>query len=109
MSRYVIELPVNKSPEQIADITARYMSAQGFMLAAVKDEQVWKKGDGFLVAPQLVSVKTIAGSVKVEAWIKFALLPFVFVGEMGLDGFFGAIPKGMLRDKVTMLVKLITE
>ena len=109
MSRYMIELPVNKSSEQIADITARYMSAQGFILATVNGEQVWKKGDGFLVAPQCVLVKTIAGSVKVEAWIKFVLLPFVFVGEMGLDGLVGALPKSMLKDKVNKLVSLIAQ
>lgn len=54
-------------------------------------------------------MKSSEGSVRVEAWIKWALLPFVFVGEMDLKGCFGFIPKKFLKDKVIILEKLLVE
>lgn len=35
-----------------------------------------------------------------EAWIKFAILPGVYVGEMGTKGFVGALPKQLLKERV---------
>ena len=40
------------------------------------------------------------GSYVLEAWIKFAILPGVYVGEMGTKGFVGALPKQLLKERV---------
>lgn len=108
MARYVKELPVSKSPEQVQDIVTKFFDQEGFKQVTDKGEQVWKKGMGILTGPQYVSVKVLPGTVKVEAWIKFALLPGVYIGETGLDGFVGAIPKSLLRGKVSRLEQLLS-
>jgi hypothetical protein len=41
--------------------------------------------------------------VTVEGWIKFALLPGVFVGEMGVGGFFGFAIKTILKTYIQRL------
>lgn len=108
MARYVKELPINKSSEQIQVITNQFFDQEGFKQVTYKGELVWKKGLGIMVGPQYITVKDSAGIVRVEAWIKFALLPGVYLGELGLDGFVGAIPKSLLKGKVSRLEQLLT-
>jgi len=45
--------------------------------------------------------------VKLEAWIKFALLPGIYLGEIGIKGVMGAIPKRKLRHRVEEIEKII--
>ncbi len=108
MARYIKELSVNKSPEQIQAIANQFFDDEGFKQVTYKGEQVRKKGMGITVGPQYITVKESSGTVKVEAWIKFALLPGVYLGEMGLDGFVGAIPKKLLKGKVARLEQMLT-
>lgn len=42
----------------------------------------------------------LGDSVGVQAWIKFAILPGVYAGEMGLKGFWGIAIKKMLQARV---------
>lgn len=107
MARYVKELPINKSPEQIQAIVNDFFDKEGFKQVLYKGEQVWKKGMGITVGPQYITVKDSSGTVRVEAWIKFALLPGVYLGELGLAGFVGAIPKSLLKGKVSRLEQLL--
>jgi hypothetical protein len=39
--------------------------------------------------------------------LKYPLLPGVYVGEMGITGIFGALPKKWLRDTVRKLEALL--
>jgi len=109
MSRYSHDLTVNKTADQITEIATRCLIGEGFKQTTSKGELVWKKGNGILVGPQFIAVKSTEGNVRVEAWIKFAVLPFVFAGEMDLNGFAGAIPKKLLHDKVDRLEKKLVE
>ena len=46
----------------------------------------------------------------VEAFIRWTILPGVYVGKMALDnGSVGAIPKSMLMDKVNTLLRLLSQ
>ncbi|MDR3207430.1 MAG: hypothetical protein LBT60_03770, partial [Oscillospiraceae bacterium] len=72
-----------------------------------KGAKVWKKGVGILTAPQYLFVAYGPDSLHIEAFIKYALLPGVYIGEMGITGFFGAAPKGILRSRVTQLENYI--
>lgn len=105
MSRYTNTIGTSLSAEEVAGVTSQYLRGEGFELSVIDGQQVWKKGMGLLTAPQMILVGIVPGSVRVEAWIKFALLPGVYVGEMGLDGFFGAIPKQALKGRVKELEK----
>lgn len=60
-----------------------------------------EKGVGLLTAPQFLKLSVNNdGSYVLEAWIKFAILPGVYVGEMGTKGFVGALPKQLLKERV---------
>jgi hypothetical protein len=41
-----------------------------------------------------------SGKLYLEAWLKFPILPGVYVGEFGIDGLFGVIPKRQLKVRV---------
>lgn len=58
------------------------------------------KKEAASTAPQFMSVVCHDGMVTVQAWIKQALLPGVYVGEMGLTGFYGVAIKEMLKGRV---------
>ena len=111
MARHTVtlNLPRQDLPQFVDFITKDFFAKEGFSYVNFKNEMVWKKGMGLLTAPEIMKVTVNGTLVTVEAWIRMAWLPGVYGGEMGLDGFVGAIPKGMLRGKVDNLVALLSQ
>lgn len=107
--RYQLNFPANRNDQDAQNVIGQYLTQEGFSMVMYKGEYVWKKGVGFLTAPQYVKATCQNGWVYLEAWIRFAILPGVYLGEMGLTGFFGAVPKKMLRDRVNMLASLLSQ
>ncbi len=105
MSRYTNTIVSSLTAEAVSSVTEQYLRGEGFALSVIDGQQVWKKGVGLLTAPQMILVSIVPGSIRIEAWIKFAILPGVYAGEMGLDGFVGAIPKQALKSRVKELEK----
>jgi hypothetical protein len=82
---------------------AGFMEREGFDQLNYEGELVWKKGMGILTAPQFIKTTVQGNQIGLEAWLKYPLLPGVYVGEMGITGVFGALPKKWLRDTVCKL------
>lgn len=100
MSRYVNEIKTRKSKEEINRITGEFLTREGFKMMDYDGEKVWKKGTGLALGPQFMKVMPGPGKVHVEAWIKFAILPGVFLGEMDTEGLVGGAPKRRLKKRV---------
>lgn len=98
MARFVAEMPTGKPDDMVRFIAEDYLNKEGFKQKIYKGEQVWKKGTGMLTAPQFIKFSTYQGNVHLEAWIKQAILPGVYVGEMGLNGAYGFAIKKLLKD-----------
>ena len=107
MSRYTMSFVTPCPPQQVNDCFSSYLISEGFEIKTENGENYWKKGVGLLVAPQCIKLNYQNNVYIIEAWIKFALLPGVYVGEMGLDGFFGCIPKSMLKSKVEHILMML--
>jgi hypothetical protein len=105
MSRYVNTLPIRKSPEELNQAVRNYLAGQGFSLIDPA-RNVWKKGMGIMLGPQFVQFEVKPGTLRLEGWIQFALLPGVYIGEMGVDGFFALIPKRMLKSRLTEIERM---
>ena len=103
MARYVQQFRTNFAPAQVSEFMNSFMRNEGFSYINYNGEYVWKKGVGLLTAPQYIKLSQTNNGYVIEAWIKVALLPGVYVGEMGIDGGFGAIPKKLLKDKVNAI------
>ena len=107
MSRYVNQIKCPIAPAGLAQPIADYLTKEGFGLVNYKGSQVWKKGMGILTGPQYICVSYGADFIQIEAFIKNALLPGVYFGEIGIDGFYGAIPKSLLKQRVTTIEQYI--
>ncbi|MCI8497589.1 MAG: hypothetical protein HFE85_04995 [Clostridiales bacterium] len=107
MARYLNNIPSPIPPERIYELASSVLQAEGFQYVTYKGENVWKKGTGVLTAPQFIAITCHDGKVTIQAWIKYALLPGVYVGEMGLKGFFGIAIKEMLKARVNRLEQAI--
>ena len=108
MSRYINDIDTTKQPDTVNEITDSFMRREGFEKTDYDGSKVWKKGHGF-IAPQYIIVKAAADTIHIEAWIKFALLPGVYMGEMGTEGVFGALPKRHLRARLEQLEELLRD
>ena len=101
MARYARRFPIqNIDLNFVSNEIGKYMTSEGFHLVPYKGQTAWSKGYGFFTGPQYLILSYYQNEIVMEAFIKMALLPGVFVGEYGLDGFFGAIPKQLLKTRV---------
>ena len=107
MARYTNRFQSSRSDEQIKQIAESFFTTEGFKLTDYQGEQLYKKGVGLMTAPQFIKLSSLNGAVQIEAFLKFAWLPGVYSGEMGLDGIFGALPKRLLKKTVTNLEDLL--
>lgn len=100
MARYRNEMPLWEDPNSsFADIYY-YLTEAGYEYEETDGENVFRKGNGWVSSPTFVKVSYSDTTVLLEAWIKIALLPGVFVGEYGMDGFVGALAKGNMKRAV---------
>ena len=99
MPRYSNTIKTDESPESLGEQIAEYLTHEGFKQVDPV-ENIWKKGMGIMLGPQYVRFRTSPGSLLLEAWIKFAIVPGVYVGEMGIEGMFALIPKRKLKARV---------
>ena len=106
--RFIADIPTSYSVEEVNALLQNFTQAEGFSYEEYKGEMVYKKGEGIVTAPQFIKVLIAEGTVHIEAWLKYALLPGVFCGELGLDGFMMAVPKSLLRNRVDKLISSIT-
>lgn len=109
MARTITEFQSTRPDEQVRQIVMDYLGKEGFKYTTSKGEPVWKKGTGMLAAPQFMKVECRNGRVRIEAWLKYALLPGVYVGEMGLKGIFGVAIKKTLQNRVNTLTAILTQ
>ncbi len=105
MARYTSTIPTQKSPQELLSAIQTYLTNQGFKQIDPQ-QNIWQKGMGLLLGPQYIQFAAQPGGLQLQAWIKFALLPGVYLGEMGTDGFFAFIPKSKLKARVAEIEKI---
>jgi hypothetical protein len=108
MSRYVSDIPTAKSLDEIEMTVTTFLGNEGFEPLVYHGEEVWKKGHGLLTGPQFIKIAPYDGHIHFEAWIKFALLPGVYVGESGTKGLMGVAIKKALAERVHSLEQALT-
>ncbi len=106
MARYVKDYTHYADPQASFEAVQQYLTSEGYEYIEYNGENVFKKGHGLLVAPRFIKVSFYQGAVRIEAWMKYALLPGVYCGEIGLTGFFGSAVRGPLEDVVANLERM---
>jgi len=105
MNRHIVDIPTNLTVEQVNGIIAQFMQVEGFKQVTYKGEPILTRGKGFLSAPQFLKIDVRPGMVRLEAFLKMQILPFVYVGEIGLGG--RDIARWKLKECVDRLVASI--
>lgn len=108
MARYVNEVQLRCEPLEGFRKVRAYLENEGFQYVTYKGENVFQKGIGFWMAPTFIKVTFGTTSARVEAWIKYALLPGVFLGEMGMEGSLGVAAKGKMKRCVPVIEQMLS-
>lgn len=106
MSRTVKDFMYNGSIEPLWYATEQCLRANKFQPAIVNGEQIFQRGNGFFLAPKFLKITFFQGGIRVEAWMKYAIVPGAFVGEIGLDRFGISIPRAQLKKTVAQIEAL---
>ena len=107
MPRYIRDFRLQAPPEQSFAAIHQYMTANGFEYTNFEGENVFKKGTGWVTAPQIIKVSYGPDRVRLEGWIKYAVLPGVYAGELGWDGFVGCAGKGPMKKAYAYIEQLL--
>ena len=107
MSRFVEDITTTKPAADVERDVTGYLTDEGFKRVTYGGEEVWKKGMGLISGPQYIAATPVDGHVHLEAWLKFAILPGWYVGEVGTKGVMGALPKRKLRERVEHIEEIL--
>lgn len=106
MPRYTKDMSTSLTVDEANKLVTDYLGSERFQYRDERSEMVWRKGIGAATIPQFVKVLPVDGAAHVEAWLAtIAVVPGVYEGEQGLDGFWGFAIKAKLRTRITELEK----
>lgn len=105
MGRYANTITLSRPADDVGERIEAYLRREGFRQVDV-EKNVWQKGMGLMLGPQFIRYEAAGKELRLEAWIKFALLPGIYVGEMGIDGLFAVIPKKKLKGRVQEIERI---
>lgn len=100
MARYIRDFQTTASPQTLHAAVSQYLTAEGYEYLTFDGENVFQKGQGFLASPTFFKFSYFGNSVRMETWMKYAMLPGVFLGELGTDGFVGCAAKGPWKKRI---------
>lgn len=107
MARYIKDFQVNADPQTIHATINQYLQREGYEYIQYDGENVFKKGSGIASNPTFFKVSYSGNMVRMETWMKYALLPGVYVGELGLTGFVGVAVKGAWKRRVKQVEAIL--
>lgn len=102
MARYTKVFPLKDDPANSFAKVQRYLTDNKFKYTDHFGEQLFQKGDGFMVVAQIVKVVYFGDRVRLEAWVNNS------GAEMDLEGFMSSVPKKKLK-KIVEQVELILQ
>lgn len=105
--RTITTIRTEKTNDELKEILGRLFLEKGYIFTTYKKIQVWKKGSGWLTAPQIFRINKKEDNVIVESWVPFAILPGIYAGESGLDNSFGFAVKIPMRKILRNIIDLL--
>ncbi len=103
MARYIKNFVLNGNLQQIQNEITAYLQNDGYKYIEYDGENVFKKGMGIFSAPTFFKFIYNGNCVRMETWMKYTIVPGVFVGELSVDGFVGAAVKGRWKTRIAYI------
>lgn len=107
MARYTRDYTVAVPSDTVFNSIYQYLLSEGYEYIQYENEPLFKKGMGLVSSPSFIKVSFSGNVVRLEAWVKYALFPGVYVGEFGITGFFLWAPKQLLQTRVMAIEKML--
>ncbi len=99
MARFVKDVNLNQPAEFVNFMMGDFLQKGGYAPSEWKREECLRCGDAMIEGYKYLKWSYMNGIFHLEAWMKGP-----FGGEMGLTGFFGALPKKMYRNNLEALI-----
>lgn len=109
MGRTIKDFSFNGNADGLFSEIHNYLISEGYEYLVFEGEQVFKKGHGLATGPTFIKVSSSGGIVRLEAWMKYAVLPGVYASEIDLDSFVGSAVKGPVRKRFAWIEQLLLQ
>lgn len=109
MGRTIKDFSFNGNTDGLFGEIHNYLISEGYEYLVFEGEQVFKKGHGLATGPTFIKVSSSGGIVRLEAWMKYAVLPGVYASEIDLDSFVGSAVKGPVRKRFAWIEQLLLQ
>lgn len=99
-------------PYECADLLSSvhsYLLSEEYSFKSVDGEMIYQKGAGLTMGPTFFRILVNGINVRVEAWMKYAILPGVYVGEIDNSSPVGGAVKGPFKDRMAYIESLIIQ
>lgn len=108
MARYVTTYKITGNMSEAYSYIQQYLFSEGYELINFEGENVFKKGHGVVSGPSIFKL-TISGEYLIlETWMKYAVLPGVYAGEIGTTGFLGWAAKGPWKNRLEYIEGMLS-
>ena len=109
MGRYTNVFNFYGDPGPLMNSIGTYLASEGYTYKVKNNEGVFKKGYGILSGPTFIKIQPFQGQIMVQAWMKYALCPGVYFGEIDLTSPIGFAAKGPLKSRVSYIENMIIQ
>lgn len=95
--------------EDLRPVIESYLFSEGYKAKQLNGELVYQKGDGLMMGPSFFRYLANGNNARLEVWMKYAILPGVYAGEIDNNSFVGAAVKGPLKNRVNYIEMMIMQ
>ena len=109
MARYIKVFQFNADANVLFNQLNNYLVSEGYEYIQYDGENVFKKGTGMLSNPTYFKFDFQGNTIRFETWMKYALFPGVYVGELATTGFVGSAVKGVWKKRIAKVEAIILQ
>ena len=109
MGRSSSDFIVPYNAESFRPVIEDFLFSEGYKAKNKDGELVYQKGSGLMMGPTFIRFLANGNYARVEVWMKYAVLPGVYVGELDNSSIVGSAVKGPLKKRVNYIESLIMQ
>lgn len=108
MGRYIRDFMIKTDPQPILAAVFNYLQSEGYEYTELDGEKVYKKGKGLVTGPSIFKIYQYGAAIRLETWMKYAIAPGLYVGELDTTGFVGSAVKGPWKNRIAHIEHLLS-
>ena len=108
MGRYIRDFMIKTDPQPVLAAVFNYLQSEGYEYTELNGEKVYKKGKGLVTGPSIFKIYQYGAAIRLETWMKYAIAPGLYVGELDTTGFVGSAVKGPWKNRIAHIEHLLS-